>query len=144
VTFETPDAAIDAHLAAEQSGDVDAMVATTSADVAYEFPLQGMRFVGQKAARVFYAAGPEAELRGDAGAGVARKPLRAIWRLEGTRIFEADGHPLMTGEGAIEQHTIAAVVIGGPEGVTHERMYVSDRAFELLTDVVRDHLEPMT
>jgi hypothetical protein len=139
-------AAIDAHMAAESAQDLDATIATVTSGVRYEFPLQGQVFSGRETARRFYADGAEARFRTATRSGRTDLPagvIRARWTADGAMIVEASEYPVMLADGTAESHPVGAVIVGTPDGVSHERIYVNDRMFELLTAHVKDALEPL-
>ncbi|HKE74437.1 MAG TPA: hypothetical protein VKB57_12525 [Acidimicrobiales bacterium] len=138
--------ALHAHMAAEGALDHEAAVATTAAAILYEFPLQGQRFGGRDNARRFYTGGAEHRYRLALAAGQTGLPaaeVRARWVADDAMIVEAAAYPVMTEDGTVHTHPVGAVLVAGPDGVTHERIYVGDEMFGLLTAHVRDALEPM-
>jgi hypothetical protein len=137
---------LDQHMAAEGVRDYETAVATAAADISYEFPLQGLRFTGRENARRFYSGGAEDRLRravAEGQPGLPEAQIVAQWTSEGALIVEAAGYPVMTEDGAVHSHPVGAVLIAGADGVTHERIYVADEMFSLLTAHVHDALEPM-
>jgi hypothetical protein len=139
-------ATIEAHMAAEGAMDLDAAVATTAPDVSYEFPLQGKCFRGRDAARRFYGGGAELRFRRAAAEGRDDLPhaaIRARWTADDAMVVEAAGHPVMTSQGTVAVHPVAAVITASAAGVDVERIYVGDAMFELLTGHVADLLVDM-
>jgi hypothetical protein len=137
---------LEAHMAAEGARDYKAAVATTAPSVVYEFPFQGVCFRGRDNSRRFYTSGAEHRFRKAAADGVPGLPaaaIRARWLADGAVIVEAEAYPVMADDGTTHAHPVAAVLIAGPDGVTHERVYVTDAMFELLTAHMRDAFEQM-
>jgi hypothetical protein len=112
----------------------------------YEFPLQGLRFTGRENARRFYTSGAEDRLRravAEGKPGLPEARITAQWISGDAVIVEAAAYPVMTEDGSVHSHPVGAVLVAGTGGVTHERIYVADEMFSLLTAHVRDALEPM-
>jgi hypothetical protein len=137
---------LDQHMAAEGARDYETAVATTAANIKYEFPLQGLRFTGRENARRFYTTGAEDRFRRAAAEdrpGLPEGRITAQWISSDALIVEAAAYPVMTEDGVVHSHPVGAVLVAGADGVTHERIYVTDEMFSLLTAHVRDALEPM-
>jgi hypothetical protein len=136
---------LDRHVEAEQKMDYEAAVATTSTSVRYEFPLQGLCFSGRENAMRFYALGAEDRFRKASriDAQLPQSSQLHQWIIGGTLIAEMKAYSVMTQDGVVHTHPMAAVIIAEHDGIVVERIYVNDSMFQALTAHVSEVLRPM-
>ena len=126
-----------AHAAAEAEDDYDTVMATLEDDPVYELQPAGLAFRGRDAAKVYYDY-----FFGTVKPMIAGYDLRGEWVNDEGVAQEYVIH-FQLPSGAKESHAVMAVLTFGTTALSGERLYASDRLYELLFGPALDLAKPI-
>ena len=127
-----------AHAAAEAEDDYDTVMATLEDDPVYELQPMGVAFRGREAAKVYYDY-----FFGTVKPMIAGYDLRNEWANENGVAQEYVIHFELP-NGTKESHAVMAVLTFGTTALSGERLYASERLYELLFGPALDLAKPIT
>ncbi len=126
-----------AHAAAEAVDDYETVMATLDDDPVYELQPVGRAFRGRDAAKVYYD-----HFFGTVKPMIAGYDLRNEWANDNGVAQEYVIHFALP-DGTQESHAVMAVLTFGEKALSGERLYASERLYELLMGPAFDLAEPI-
>ena len=127
-----------AHALAEAEDDYDTVMATLEDDPVYELQPLNVAFRGRDAAKVYYDY-----FFGTVKPMIAGYDLRNEWANDQGVAQEYVIHFALP-DGTKESHAVMAVLTFGTTALSGERLYASDRLYELLMGPAMDLAKPIT
>ena len=125
------------HAAVESAGDIEATLATLTADPLYLLPAVGKRFSGLAMARRWYE-----QMVGTFQPMMVGGEMLAEWEGEEGLVQEyllAVRHP----DVGVREHHVIAVLTFGDDAISGERIYADETLLRAMAGPLWDELEPL-
>ena len=127
-----------AHAAAEADADMDATLATLVDDPVYEFQPTGLVLSGMDRIRRYYE-----HFFGEFQTVADGAELRGRWASDDGLGLEYTVWTRDPATGQRERHDVLGILLYGPDRLTGERVYASDRLLGLMVGPVLEEARPL-